>query len=77
MDALMNASKAAAFSAAKGKKIKTQGVSSSGFRDLGDELNTALNTIGDNHDVIWIDTSAVARPSSGIVVGAIIYYVER
>lgn len=77
MDALMNASKAAAFSSAKGKKIKTQGVSSSGFRDLGEELNAALDTIGNAHDVIWIDTLAVPKPSSGISVGAVIYYVER
>lgn len=79
MDTLMNASKAAGFASAKGKKVKSKGVhsSGSGFDTFGDDINNALDSIGNNHDVIWIDTMAVPRSSNGCMMGAIIYYVER
>lgn len=79
MDTLLNAGMAAGFTSAKGKKIKSKGVNSSGagFDTFGDDINNALDSIGSNHDVIWIDTMAVPRSSSWCVLGAIIYYVER
>lgn len=77
MDTLMNAGKAAGLSAANGRKVRTNVITSRSFLELGNDIEVIINNLLISNDILLIDTVAVSTSPREYIAATTIYYAEK